>query len=100
MAPSLSSGIALVYILRLRSGALDVGCSDHAEARFARHAKGTACRTTAIDPPLSVMWVEIHPDFSAARRREAQIQKWSRAKKEALVADDLSPLKALSRSRD
>src|SRR5947207_2701871 len=86
MAPSLPRGVALIYILRLRSGAL-VGCSDDAEARFTRHAKGTACRTTAIDPPCSVLWVEIHSDFSAARRREAQIKKWSRAKKEALIAN-------------
>ena len=90
--------IALVYILKLRSGALYVGCSDDVEGRFIRHANGTAC--TAIDPPQSVLWVEIHSDFSAARRREAQIKKWSRARKEALIANDLSQLKALSRSRD
>jgi len=44
--------------------------------------------------------VEIHSDFSAARRREAQIKKWSRARKEAFVADDLSRLRAFGRSRD
>lgn len=100
MAPSLSRGVALVYILRLRSGALYIGCSDDAELRFARHANGTACRTTAIDPPRSVLRVEIHTDFSAARQREAQVKKWSRAKKEALIANDLSRLKALSKSRE
>ena len=100
MAPSLSRGTALVYILRLRSGALYFGCSDDAETRFIEHAKGTACRTTAIDPPRSLLWVEAQPDFSTARRREAQIKKWSRAKKEALITHDISRLKALSRSRD
>lgn len=100
MAPSLSRGTALVYVLRLRSGALYVGCSDDAETRFTEHVNGTACRTTTIDPPRSLLWVEIQPAFSTARRREAQIKKWSRAKKEALIANDISRLKALSRSRD
>ena len=100
MAPSLSRGTAFVYILRLRSGAFYVGCSNDAETRFDEHAAGTACRTTAIDPPLAVLFVEIHTDFVAARRRETQIKKWSRAKKEALIADDLLRLKSLSRSRE
>ena len=99
MAPSLSRGTALVYILQLRSGSLYVGSSDDAEARFTEHERGTACRTTIIDPPQSLLWVEIQPDFSSARRREAQIKKWSRAKKETLISGDLSQLKKLSKSR-
>ena len=100
MAPSLSRGISFVYILRLRSGAFYVGCSNDAETRFAEHAAGTACRTTAIDPPIAVLFIELRSDFAEARGREAQIKKWSRAKKEALVAGDLLRLKSLSQSRD
>ena len=100
MAPSLSRGVSFVYILRLRSGALYVGCSTDAETRFAEHSAGTACRTTKLDPPVSVVFVEIHPDFRSARRRETQIKKWSRAKKEALISGDVARLKSLSQSRD
>ena len=100
IVPSLSRGISFVYILRLRSGALYVGCSSDAEMRFAEHVAGTTCRTTAIDPPVSVLSVEIHTDFASARKKEAQIKKWSRAKKEALIAGDLHRLKSLSRSRE
>jgi predicted GIY-YIG superfamily endonuclease len=100
MAPSLSRGIALVYVLRLRSGNLYVGSSDDAEPRFAKHEEGTACRMTNLDPPCSVVWVEIQPNFLTARSGEAQIKKWSRAKKEALIAGDMPRLRALSKSRD
>jgi putative endonuclease len=100
MAPSLSRGISFVYILRLHSGAFYVGCSNDAETRFAEHAEGRACRTTAIDAPIAVLFIELQTDFAMARRREAQIKKWSRAKKEALIAGDMDRLKALSRSRD
>lgn len=100
MAPSLSRGDPIVYILELRSGALYVGCSSDHEARLRRHSKGTGCRTTANDPPVTLLFVELHSDFASARRREAQLKKWSRAKKEALIAGDAVRLKILSRSRD
>lgn len=98
MAPSLSRGIPFVYILQLRSGAYYVGCSTDAETRFSEHTTGTACRTTVIDPPVAVAFIEIHPSFASARQRETQIKKWSRAKKQALIAGDVDQLKALSRS--
>ena len=100
IVPSLSGGTPFVYILRLRSGAFYVGCSNDAETRFGEHAAGTACRTTAIDPPIAVLFIELRSDFAEARGREAQIKKWSRAKKEALIAGDLLWLKSLSRSRE
>jgi putative endonuclease len=81
IAPDLKPGTPFVYILRLHSGGLYIGCSTDFETRFRDHQSGTACRTTKLDPPDSVLWIEIHPAFSAARRREAQIKKWSRGKK-------------------
>src|ERR1700733_1114545 len=60
MAPSLSRGVSILYILRLKSGALYVGCSSDAEVRFQNHSSGVACRTTALDPPVSVNFIEIH----------------------------------------
>jgi len=100
MAPSLRRGTPFVYILRLCSGAYYVGCSVDFETRFGQHMEGTACRTSALDPPILLLFIEIHSDFTAARRREAQIKKWSRAKKEALVCADKHLMKSLSRSRD
>ena len=98
MAPSLSRGVVVVYILQLRSGALYVGCSDNCEARLRRHEAGTACRTTKIDPPVSLRFLEIHEDLASARAREAQLKKWSRAKKEALIDGDMARLQSLSRA--
>jgi putative endonuclease len=79
---------------------LYVGCSTDFEARFAEHEAGTACRTTQLDPPVAVVWIETQPDFPTTRRRETQIKKWSRAKKETLVAGDRSQLRDLSKSKD
>ncbi|PZR75778.1 MAG: hypothetical protein DLM73_04345 [Chthoniobacterales bacterium] len=100
MVPSLSRDTPVVYILSLRSGVFYVGCSTDFEARLREHEHGTACHTTRVDPPEGLLFVEVQPDFPTARRREAQIKRWSRAKKQALVNRDYRLLQQLSRSRE
>ncbi len=100
MAPSLSRGQSAVYLLRLMSGVIYVGSSTDFEQRLDDHLTGQACRTTQLDPPVTVLRIETYATFSDARRRELQIKRWSRAKKEALIRGDRVRLKTLSRSRD
>jgi putative endonuclease len=69
------------------------------EARFREHEQGTASRTITNDPPEVLVFVEIQSHFSAARRRESQIKRWSRAKKQALIQGDYLRC-SLSRSRE
>lgn len=69
------------------------------EERYKAHLAGKACRTTQLDPPVDLVYSEEFGTFSEARKREAQIKRWSRAKKEALVSGDLISLKDLSKSR-
>ena len=91
---------AWTYILRLKSGQLYIGSTTDLDRRFAEHTAGQACRTTKLDPPAKVVYSESFPTFSEARKREAQIKRWSRAKKEALVAGDMVKLRNLSKSRN
>jgi putative endonuclease len=90
---------AWFYILRLQSGSLYIGATKNLEKRYAEHCAGSAGRTTAIDPPVSLVYSEEQESFSKARQREAQVKRWSRAKKEALVAGDKDKLRALSKSQ-
>ena len=90
----------VVYFLRLGSGALYIGSSTDLEQRLVDHGSGQACRTTQLDRPIAVLRVETFSTFSAVRTREAQLKRWSRAKKEALVGGDVARLHHLSRSRD
>ena len=99
MVPSLSRGTAVVYFLRLQSGAIYIGASLDLIQRLDDHASGQACRTTSIDPPADLLCNESFDPFSHAPAREAQLKRWSRAKKEALIAGDLATLKALARSK-
>jgi predicted GIY-YIG superfamily endonuclease len=90
---------ACVYILRLQSGGLYVGCTKDIHKRYQDHLNGNACQTTLTDQPVSLEYSEDYESFSEARRREAQIKRWSRAKKEALISGDLEKLRILSKSR-
>jgi putative endonuclease len=90
---------AYFYILRLRSGALYIGATTDLEQRYKDHCSGKACRTTEYDPPKELVNSESFATFSEARRREAQVKRCSRAKKEALVSGDVVTLRKLSKSR-
>ena len=91
---------AWTYILRLKSGQLYIGSTTDIDQRIADHIAGRACRTTKLDPPLKLIYSESFPTFSEVRKREAQIKRWTRAKKEALVAGDMVKLQNLSKSKN
>jgi predicted GIY-YIG superfamily endonuclease len=91
---------AWFYILRLRSGSLYPGATTNLDQRWRDHQRGQACRTTRLDPPMELVFQEQFETFSAARRREAQIKRWSAKKKAALVEGDLETLRRLSASHD
>ena len=90
---------AWFYVLRLRSGTLCPGATINLEERYQAHLTGKACRTTKLDPPIDLVYSEEYKTFTEARKREAQVKRWSRAKKEALVSGDLAKLKELAKSR-
>jgi len=82
----------VVYVMRLRSGMTYIGASTDLEQRFENHSSGQACRTTQFDQPVAVLRVEIYATFAEARTREAQLKRWSRLKKEALIRGDFENL--------
>jgi putative endonuclease len=99
VATAVFSESSVVYFLRLRSGQLYIGSTTDLHQRLKDHTSGRACRTTALNPPVALLRLESFPIFSQARHREAQLKRWSRAKKEALLRGDLPVLRTFSRSR-
>ena len=89
---------AWLYILRLKSGVLYIGATTVLDQRYKDHCSGKAGRTTKLDPPVSLVHTEECQTFSEARKREAQIKRWTHAKKEALVSGNMAKLKKLSKS--
>jgi len=90
---------AWFYILKLKSGNLYVGSTTGLEKRYEEHCIGRGCRTTTLDPPIELVYSEKYETFREARKREAQVKRWSRTKKEALVSGDLTMLQKLAKSK-
>ena len=91
--------ILRLSILRLSSGAYYVGATTNLFQRMTDHASSAGGKTTRDFPPETLLFVELHSSFSSARKREAQIKRWSRSKKEALALGNYEILIRLSRSR-
>jgi putative endonuclease len=90
---------AWFYILRLRSGRLYVDATCSLDGRWERHLTRRGCQTTKADPPVQLAYSEQYPDFSGAHFREIQVKRWTRAKKESLIAGDLNRLHRLAKRR-
>ena len=84
-----------VYILRCADGALYIGETDELSLRIQRHNEGRGCVFTATRLPVSLVYAEQFTTRDAAVKRERQLKRWTRAKKEALIAADLTLLKRL-----
>ena len=91
--------MCFVYLLRCRDGSYYVGVAGDLDARIACHNAGHGPKYTASRRPVELFYAEPFDDFSNARQREVQIKKWTRAKKEALMASRPSALKQLSKCR-
>jgi predicted GIY-YIG superfamily endonuclease len=89
-----------VYILLCSDGSYYVGSTQNLSERVKAHVEGRGCRYTAQRRPVRLVYSESQESESAAVRRELQIKRWSRAKKEALIGGDRERLRQLSQSRD
>ena len=85
-----------VYILRCADRSLYIGHANDLAARIARHNAGAAnCSFTCNRRPVTLAYSENFASREAAVRRERQLKRWTRAKKEALIAGDTPSLKRL-----
>ena len=55
---------------------------------------------TALRRPVKLVYQEPFENMDDAVKRERQIKKWTRVKKEALIKGELEALKKLSKSHD
>jgi len=75
-----------VYIARARTGRYYVGITTDPEERIAEHNRGDGSRFAINQGPFFLAYTSTaFPDKSSARKREAQIKRWTREKKEKLI---------------
>ncbi len=84
-----------VYMLRCADDSLYIGETNEVERRLARHNDGAAAAHTAKRLPVRLVYTEQHPTRDDCLKRERQSKRWTRAKKEALIAGDKLVLRKL-----
>ncbi|MDP3879876.1 MAG: GIY-YIG nuclease family protein [Dehalococcoidales bacterium] len=73
------------YIVRCRDDSLYSGITVNLEDRLREHNKGTGAKYTSVRRPVTLVYCERYGNVSEARRREEQIKRWSKTKKERLI---------------
>ncbi|MEE1042945.1 MAG: GIY-YIG nuclease family protein [Clostridia bacterium] len=74
-----------VYILRCADDSLYCGYTTDVEKRFEKHKSGKGAKYTKAHLPLEIAYVEEFDNKSDALKREWEIKKLSRVKKEKLI---------------
>ena len=74
-----------VYMIKKSFNDLYVGITENPEQRLKYHNEGRGALFTKRDSPFHIVFLEKHPTLAAARKREIQIKKWRREKKEMLI---------------
>lgn len=75
-----------VYIARARTGRYYTGITTNPEKRITKHNDGKGSCLAVNQGPFELVWVSHpYPNKSEARKREVQIKKWTRVKKEKLI---------------
>jgi predicted GIY-YIG superfamily endonuclease len=86
-----------VYILRCADGGYYTGHTDDLTRRIAEHESGAVPGYTSARHPLQLVFSQEIPSREEALAAERQIKRWSRRKKEALIAGDWTGLRTAAK---
>ena len=90
-----------VYILLCADASYYTGMTNDIDRRLEEHNSGLDSSCYAFPRrPVVLKYYEHFQHVNDAIRREKQIQKWSRKKKEALINGDFEELTRLAKSRN
>ncbi|MBD3379148.1 MAG: GIY-YIG nuclease family protein [Candidatus Omnitrophica bacterium] len=74
-----------LYIAECRDKTFYVGVARDVDKRIKEHNTTSKCRYTRYRKPITVKYKELCASYSVARKREAEVKKFSRKKKLDLI---------------
>jgi len=89
-----------VYILKCNDDSYYTGHTDNIEKRIAEHESNESPGYTNTRKPFELVYMQEFMARDEAITAEHQIKKWSRKKKEALIANNWLQLKQLAKKRN
>ena len=89
---------AYMYILECADHSYYTGSTINLDKRVVQHQNGEGAKHTKRRLPVKLVYYEEYDRIDEAFNREKQVQRWRRAKKEALIFGRPEDLPQLSRS--
>ncbi|MFD1417259.1 GIY-YIG nuclease family protein [Companilactobacillus keshanensis] len=74
-----------VYLLLCADHTFYIGTSNNVEKRVKTHNSGKGAKYTKTRRPVQLLYTETLPDKSSALKREIELKKFTRSKKEKLL---------------
>ena len=74
-----------VYLIKNSANKLYIGVTEDPATRLKYHNEKRGAQFTKRIPTFEIVFLEQHPTLADARKREIQIKKWRREKKEMLI---------------
>ncbi len=74
-----------VYMIKNKGNKIYVGITNSPSKRITNHNRRGGAKFTKNNPSFEIVFLEEYLDLKNARRREVQIKKWRRDKKEKLI---------------
>lgn len=86
-----------VYILRTSSNTFYIGQTNNLDKRLQEHQNktGKSAKYIKYFSSCILVYSETYPSRTEAMKREWQLKKWTKTKKEALISGNLKLLKKL-----
>ncbi len=78
--------MSYTYIVQCADGTFYTGWTTNLETRLTAHNNGSGARYTRSRLPVTLVYYELQPDESHARKREYAIKQLNRTAKEELIA--------------
>ncbi len=89
-----------LYIIRCSDSSLYTGVTTDVSRRVIAHNRKSGGRYTRTRTPVALVYQESYPTQSRALKREAQIKRWSRARKLVQIKCNIQEFDNLAKSRD
>ncbi|PIU41187.1 MAG: endonuclease [Candidatus Omnitrophica bacterium CG07_land_8_20_14_0_80_42_15] len=89
-----------VYIIKCADTTLYTGVTKDVSRRIKEHNSKKGGSYTRTRTPIRLLYQEPQPHYSSALKREAQIKRWTKSKKVALINGNLTELSRLRVSHD
>ncbi len=74
-----------LYMIKNTQNKLYIGVTKNIQQRLSEHNSKRGALFTSYTPNYKLVFLEEYENLALARRREIQLKKWSREKKEFLI---------------